>query len=195
MKEASDLKPIDLSLKVLIDGDWSAHDFAVFFLAIDKLYAAVNMTVRVATEKRLNLSTIRRHEKNTASITSISYSSPGLINLEGLGEAIDAIRRLLKDVLGGHFQDLKTTSLDIAEKEEKLRHLKQANRLEELRTGLQFADEAASLMRAHGYSDEDVQSFVHRGFDLPCTDLLRLYQQGKLTGITDIQSLPPTKEC
>ena len=194
MKEAPDPQPIDPTLKVLIGGDWSAHDFAVFFLAIDKLYAAVEMTARVATEKKLNLSTIRRHEKNAPSIISITYSSPGSINLEGLGEAIDAIRRLMKDILGGHFQDLKMTGLDIAEKEERLRHLKQTNSVEELRTGLQFADEVVSLMRAHGFSDEEMQSFIRRGFELPCTDLLRLYHQGKLTGINDTQSLPPTEE-
>ena len=48
---------------------------------------------------------------------------------------------------------------EIAEKEEKLRHLKQSNRLEELRMGLQIADEAASLMRKNGYSDDEVKSF------------------------------------
>ena len=48
---------------------------------------------------------------------------------------------------------------EISEKEEKLRHLKQSNRLEELRMGLQIADEAASLMRKNGYSDDEVKSF------------------------------------
>ena len=49
---------------------------------------------------------------------------------------------------------------EISEKEEKLRHLKQSNRLEELRMGLQIADETASLMHKNGYSDDEVKSFL-----------------------------------
>ena len=49
---------------------------------------------------------------------------------------------------------------EISEKEEKLRHLKQSNILEELRMGLQIADETASLMHKNGYSDDEVKSFL-----------------------------------
>lgn len=40
------------TLVVLINGDWTGHDFAVFFMAVDKLYAAIQLTRRVAGEKK-----------------------------------------------------------------------------------------------------------------------------------------------
>lgn len=127
-------------------------------------------------------------------MVSIAYSSPGGINLEGLGEAIDAIRGLLKDILGGHFQNLKAASIDISIKEESHRHQRHINSLEEIRSQIKLADEIAKLMRKHGYSDDEVKGFVRRGFLEPSADLARLSQQGKLSGLEEPKKLPPSKD-
>jgi hypothetical protein len=176
---------------VFVDGDWTGHDFAVFFLAIDKLYAAIELTGRVAKEKKPSLSAIRSHKENRPSVVSIVYSSPGGINLEGSGEPIDALRRLLKDIAGGHFQDLKATGIDIAEREESHRHQKHANTIDEIRSQLQVIDEVATIMRKYGYSEDEVGGFVRRGFLEPSAVLLQLCQQGKLTGVGKPNALPP----
>jgi hypothetical protein len=191
MSTPSQSGPALSTLAVFVDGEWTGHDFAVFFLAIDKLYAAIELTGRVARESKPSLSVIRSHKENRPSVVSIAYSSPGGINLEGSGEPIDALRRLLKDIAGGHFQDLKAKGIDIAEQEESHRHQKHANKIDEIRSQLQVIDEMATLMRKHGYSEDDVRGFVRRGFLEPSAVLLQLCQQGKLTGVGKPNALPP----
>lgn len=68
--------------------------------------------------------------------------------------------------------------IEIAEKEEKLRHLKQSNRLEKLRMDLQIADGAASLMRKNGYSDDEVKSFFRSYLSSVLEELKELWTLG-----------------
>lgn len=194
MNKQSQASQSAVILKVFIDGDWSAHDFVLFLAAIDKIYAALDLSGRISKENPVGISAIRRNRHNALVVKSVSYSSPGSINFQGLGEPIDAIRRILKDVFGGHSLDLEERAVDIAIKEEELRHQSAMNRLEEFRTGISVADETGSLLRAQGFSEKEVQSYLHRGFLQPTLDLARLHDQEKLTGIDDSQLLPPSDE-
>ena len=191
MHEQSQPYQPDSHLGVRIGGDWTVHDFMLFFAAIERIYAASDLTGRASRGPRLGISAIRRRIQNAPYVASVSYSSPGLINFEGLGEPLEAIRRILKDIRGGHFLEMKAQAIDIDIKKEELRHLRKMNKIEELSAGLHVANEASALLRANGYSEEEINSLIRRGFLEPAVDLLHLFEQQKLTGVDESQVLPP----
>jgi hypothetical protein len=177
-------------LGVHVGGDWTVHDFTLFFAAIDRICAAADLAGRAATDSDISISVIRRRKLNAPRVASVTYASPGLINLDGLGEPLEVIRRVIKDILGGHFLELKAQSVEIAIKEEELRHRKEMNKFEELHASLSVADEYSSLMRASGQSEEKIQGMIQRGFLEPAFDLHRLYEQQKLTGVGEVDFSP-----
>jgi CheY-like chemotaxis protein len=96
----------ELSIKIKIDGKWSATDFIILLVALRNIYTFFMITSYNEFEKKHKNEDIWKFiengyyeaRNNPLEVSKIQYASPGSISLKGLGEPIKALKELFEGI-------------------------------------------------------------------------------------------------
>ena len=89
-------------LRVHINGNWTATEFAEYFTAIQSLsyYWIMDMEYRFAPPRNLEMSLGRLRGRNaTITVKQVQFASPGFTDLAGFGAILSEIRQFLEFVI------------------------------------------------------------------------------------------------
>jgi hypothetical protein len=132
-------------LRIYIDGDWQAKDFAAFFMEIHGIYDANKFafidTTSSAYDQVADLALPIR-------VLSVQYGSPGFTDLMGVGAIIKELRSFLEFLIL-HFREGADRKLSREEKEIEILKLKLQllEGLERMRKGSSEGDEIKAFER------------------------------------------------
>ena len=168
-----------MALRLTIDGDWSAADFAALFEEVDRLYAFAAARFRIFAYAPIDDDRfLFRLTEATQPIRvrRIQYASPGFTDLVGLGALTRELRELLQFLII-HFREREDRKLSRQEK-----------RLQIARARLELLEKFAELRRS-GLTDHplSLSASVEQYLELPKFDrLAEAIIEDRLTGAEEV---------
>lgn len=178
------------TLTVEVAGEWTSGDFASFFAALDRLYVVVYRFRKDGLPLRLDargevtgLGRITRAGVPPLSVGSVSYASPGTIALLGLGDVIEQLRELLKDLWGRNQQEKASFALELEGRRAELDHADRMRDLEYLLARAFVVREMRDAGRLAGVPPEELEGYVRRALSEAVESLDELVAAGKVTAV------------
>lgn len=169
-----------MSLRLIIDGEWDASDFADFFAALDDLYSHLALTLEYESLRPgVYAFGLRRPPigaRYSLQVKRIAYGSPGFTDIAGLASAMREIRELFQFLIT-HWSGREDRKIE-----------RQRASLEVANMRLEVLARIADLEREYG---PEVPLGAERYFglkrkDLPEVDaLIEAVTSGRLKGVED----------
>lgn len=181
---------VSQSLTVEVAGEWTSSDFVSFFAAVDRLYVVLYRFGREGLPLRpgppgelTGLGRITRAGVPPLSVGSVSYASPGTISLLGLGDVIEQLRELLKDLWGRNRQEKAGFALCLEARRAELDHAERMRDLEYLVARAAVVREMREAGRMAEVSAEELEDYLRRAFGDAVESLEELVEAGKVTAV------------
>lgn len=177
------------SLTIEVAGEWSSGDFGAFFGALDRLYVTLyrfrrdGLPVRREQGKVTGLGRITRAGVPPLSVDAVRYASPGAVSLLGVGEIIEQLRELIKDLWGRNRQEKATRALELEARRDEVRHGHRMRDLEYLRLRAAVAQEMWEAGEAAVVPRDELEGYLRRGLTDAVESLDELVASGQLTAV------------
>lgn len=142
---------------------WTAEDLAAL---LQNLYVLYNRTIILNSERASSAAGLLRllygsksrvSDNDKLSIESLTIHSPIKLDLKGLGEPIEQIRGLVRDLQGGN-------KIELEAKKEALLHQRAMNRIAEQMAQLEVLEKAVNMADTLGSTKEEKEKIVNALF-------------------------------
>jgi hypothetical protein len=114
-------------LRITIDGDWKAADFAAFFKELDTIFRYISFRYTIVAFDNSSESPERlvqmRSRFGPLRVEKIQYGSPGFTDLVGLGAAIRELREFIQFLII-HFREKRSRELSNEQRQIELTNAK-----------------------------------------------------------------------
>ncbi|MHB8870447.1 MAG: hypothetical protein ACYC6T_17925 [Thermoleophilia bacterium] len=198
--ENDGIVPKQACLRLDIGGEWTTRDFLALFSSLDRLYFVVyrfrteGLPVRRGQADVGNvLGRVTRGRVAPLTVDSVNYSSPGTINLLGVGEFLEQVREFIKDMRGRNRQEREMQEAAIADARWSLEQKKHMGKVDHQLAQTRLVSEMLDLAERLQVTPGEAHRYVQRALEEPADALAELIGDGKLLGVDGI-SLNPLKK-